>query len=202
MGRPRASEEGPSARERIEGAFWELLEERPFEELTVTDIAAAAHVNRNTFYYHFDGIEDLARTVIETMIPTQFIQALIGGITMGHIDMALIAGDDMTEMPYERVRLLVRSRSKWLGGLVRDEVLGLWIERLGLDSKAFTERDWCRINFVWNGILGVLATDGLESFEDYCAVLDSGIADAGASLMRSVLAEHMGKGPAGAAGGA
>lgn len=190
MGRPRASEEGPTARERCVGAFWSLLEERSFEEMTVRDIAATAQVNRNTFYYHFDNIEDLAREAIESMIPTQFVGALIGGITVGHIDMRLIADTGVTEKTYSRVRLLVRSHSSLLSSIVREKVLGMWLERLGLDADEFTARDWCRINFVWSGMMGFLGTDEIESFEDYCSVLDSGIADAGASLVRAILTDH------------
>ncbi len=40
-------------------AFWELLEEKPYKKITVKDIVDRCQVNRNTFYYHFDGITSL-----------------------------------------------------------------------------------------------------------------------------------------------
>lgn len=40
-------------------AFWELLEEKPYKKITVKDIVDRCQVNRNTFYYHFDGITTL-----------------------------------------------------------------------------------------------------------------------------------------------
>ena len=40
-------------------AFWELLEEKPYKKITVKDIVDRCQVNRNTFYYHFDGINSL-----------------------------------------------------------------------------------------------------------------------------------------------
>lgn len=55
-------------KEIIKETFWELLEEKPYNKITVQDI-----VNRNTFYYHFqdiptlmiDSIEDWMEKVIQ-----------------------------------------------------------------------------------------------------------------------------------------
>ena len=40
-------------------AFGELLEEKPFNKITITDITARCGLNRMTFYYHFDNIYEL-----------------------------------------------------------------------------------------------------------------------------------------------
>ena len=53
MPRPRRDSEILPAKERIENAFWELLAEREYGKITVTDIVRVANVNRNSFYYHF-----------------------------------------------------------------------------------------------------------------------------------------------------
>lgn len=37
----------------ISDAFWALLEEKPFNRITVQNIVECCQVNRNTFYYHF-----------------------------------------------------------------------------------------------------------------------------------------------------
>ena len=42
-------------RERIVEAFFSLYEGRALREVTVGEVAAAAHVNRSTFYEYFDG---------------------------------------------------------------------------------------------------------------------------------------------------
>lgn len=43
----------------IVDAFTELLNERPFDRITVTDITSRCGISRNTFYYHYSGIYDL-----------------------------------------------------------------------------------------------------------------------------------------------
>lgn len=40
-------------------AFLELLEEKPFNKITVKNIVERCQINRNTFYYHFHDILDL-----------------------------------------------------------------------------------------------------------------------------------------------
>ena len=43
----------------LKQAFMNLLEEHPFDDITVNMIAEECHVNRNTLYYHFQDIYDL-----------------------------------------------------------------------------------------------------------------------------------------------
>lgn len=64
MPRPRRDSEILPAKERLENAFWELLSEREYNKITVTDIVRTADVNRNSFYYHFSGLPELADSAI------------------------------------------------------------------------------------------------------------------------------------------
>ena len=47
-------------------AFWQLLEKKSYKKITVRDIVDFCQVNRNTFYYHFEGIPDLLRHAVKT----------------------------------------------------------------------------------------------------------------------------------------
>lgn len=49
----------------IVDTFWQLLEEKPYNKITVQDIVDRCHVNRNTFYYHFQDIPFLAEWSVE-----------------------------------------------------------------------------------------------------------------------------------------
>ncbi|MCD8199877.1 MAG: TetR family transcriptional regulator, partial [Coriobacteriaceae bacterium] len=68
MARPRKEQDGPSALERMEEAFWEELEEKPYAKITVTDIVKKAQVNRNAFYYHHDDLDDLAHKAVSNLL--------------------------------------------------------------------------------------------------------------------------------------
>ena len=49
-------------------AFGELLEEKPFNKITITDITAKCGLNRMTFYYHFENIYELMIWGLETQM--------------------------------------------------------------------------------------------------------------------------------------
>lgn len=43
----------------IASAFWQLLDEKSYSQITVKDIVTRCLINRNTFYYHFHDIPEL-----------------------------------------------------------------------------------------------------------------------------------------------
>ncbi|MDO4383617.1 MAG: TetR/AcrR family transcriptional regulator C-terminal domain-containing protein [Eubacteriales bacterium] len=55
-------------KEILRTAFWELLEEKPYSKITVQEIVDFCHVNRNTFYYHFQDIPTLMVDSVENWI--------------------------------------------------------------------------------------------------------------------------------------
>ena len=52
-------------KEIIKDTFWELLEEKQYNKITVKDIVNRCRVNRNTFYYYFPDIPTLMIDSIE-----------------------------------------------------------------------------------------------------------------------------------------
>ena len=69
----------------IKDTFITLLKEKPFNQITVKDIVDECGVNRNTFYYHYEDINDLLENVI-----TEETDILIKNYpTIDSIDMAV-----------------------------------------------------------------------------------------------------------------
>lgn len=64
MPRPRRDSEILPAKERMENTFWDILAQREYRKITVTDIVKEAEVNRNSFYYHFSDLSELADSAI------------------------------------------------------------------------------------------------------------------------------------------
>ncbi len=50
---------GEKTKEKIAAAFKQLMVQRPFDNITITDITDACGLNRLTFYYHFQDKYDL-----------------------------------------------------------------------------------------------------------------------------------------------
>lgn len=49
----------------IEQAFFELVEERGYENVHLVDIASRAEVNRNTIYLHYESKEGIIKDIVE-----------------------------------------------------------------------------------------------------------------------------------------
>lgn len=46
--------------------FWQLLDEKPYNKITVKDIVNRCQISRNTFYYHFHDITELLEITLKT----------------------------------------------------------------------------------------------------------------------------------------
>ena len=58
----------------IRESFLKLLNQKPLKQITIKDIVEDCGVNRNTFYYHFQGVPDL----IEHILADESKKLLIG----------------------------------------------------------------------------------------------------------------------------
>jgi AcrR family transcriptional regulator len=56
------------SKSRIRSAFLELLHEKNFEKITVTDIVSRANINRSTFYAHYPDMIGLLDEIQEEII--------------------------------------------------------------------------------------------------------------------------------------
>ncbi len=52
----------------MKDALLELMEEKPFEKIRVTDVCAAAEVNRSTFYAHYSDTRGLLTEIEDELI--------------------------------------------------------------------------------------------------------------------------------------
>lgn len=81
----------------LASALKTLMEKRPLNKITVTDIALECGINRMTFYYHFEDIYDLVAWIFRTDI---FVD-----------DMNWFVGDGWQESMTECFKRLVENRS-------------------------------------------------------------------------------------------
>ena len=48
----------------IQGAFIQLIKEKGYQNVSVSEIALKAKINRNTFYLHYDTKDDLIKKMM------------------------------------------------------------------------------------------------------------------------------------------
>ena len=51
--------------QKLYDAFWRLLEEKPYAQISVSELLARADVSRGDFYYHYRNLADLAKEAVE-----------------------------------------------------------------------------------------------------------------------------------------
>lgn len=56
----------PDTKETIVKAYLTLLEEKELDKISVTDLVEACDISRQTFYYHFDGIDAMLDWAFKT----------------------------------------------------------------------------------------------------------------------------------------
>lgn len=56
---------GSNAKELIVDTFLSLLNENDYDKITVTDLVESCKISRQTFYYHFNSIEEMIKWAFE-----------------------------------------------------------------------------------------------------------------------------------------
>jgi AcrR family transcriptional regulator len=110
---PTQQERSRRTRDALVAAAWALLQQRPWQEITVADIAAGAGCSVGSFYSRFKDkdafFESLTATWLEQRIESQ--QAVLAGLGP--------ADDVLGEAILGTYRFLMRHRHFWRAALVR-----------------------------------------------------------------------------------
>jgi AcrR family transcriptional regulator len=168
MARPKADSNTPSARERIETAFWDMLASVPFSQITVSAISSKAGVNHNTFYYHFSSIEDLAEKVfVDNMLP-ELPQLMLPVLSGDRSSADRPEGGDVPDAArvsahFRRARLYASSGSALLIGILRDSIAKLWLDAAGLEDSQLNASERDQLAFIFGGIVSMIAEMGDEA---------------------------------------
>ncbi len=168
MARPKKSESQQAATVKIENAFWALLEKESFSNITVRLLSQEAGINRNSFYYHYDDMNDLAskafRNNANEEVSGLLISALLSSVDgPGHTE-----GPDGPERPAFDPALIARSRrimlcagsdSSYLRALVENMLKRIWLEAFSIREDLLSDSEKLQITFIFSGLTAVLGSE-------------------------------------------
>lgn len=172
MPRPRHDSELLPAKERMRNAFWALLEDREYRKITVTDIVREAQVNRNSFYYHYGSLSELADDAILQEVENTSIAQLVDETTDDHgipsmdddavrehwhkrISAAINSSEHRTRLNHMALLAGPHSPPELMDSL-RDFTRMTLFTALKLDESDMTLRSDLYIDFAVGGILAIL----------------------------------------------
>lgn len=156
MARPKRDAPGPDARERLVSAFWDMLARMPFDEITIGGISRVANVSPNTLYYHFDGLLDIAREAVESELSEEVAMKMLGNATGDGLPL-LVSADSRDGLRLSRIGLAASSGSARLTAMLVDILKGAWCTLAGRTVESLTEGESMDLDFVYGGLVSVLA---------------------------------------------
>jgi AcrR family transcriptional regulator len=140
----------------LKEAFMELLAEKPYESITVSDVARKADLNRGTFYAHFDNVDDLMRAVMSDTADTISVflsKAVENGFLEDPLPVLTQVGEYL-DQNRELTRKLVESRSVEPFVLALESRFRAWVqERIPVSTPK--EKEACAFvtDYVAGGVL-------------------------------------------------
>ena len=94
----------------IRNAFAELLSEKPYEEITVTDITELADINRKTFYNYYAGVYEVVAEIEDS---------IIASLDDALRDVNLNTAIQNPQIIFERIAEIIHSDLDFYGHLLR-----------------------------------------------------------------------------------
>lgn len=157
MGRPKDG--SPTADARIEAAFFDVLTTTPFDKITVSAVVAAAGVNRNSFYYHFSDLDDLARSAISNLLIPEIPRLLASGFAVESEQI-----DDLLNRAATGTGSLLRvpivmgpHSTAALRNMLKTALLELWLEVFELVPDELDHATAATVDFALGGMLEMLS---------------------------------------------
>lgn len=159
VARPKRVEGQKGAYERMEDAFWEMLAEMPYRRMTGKEVCARAQVSHNSFYYHFENMNDMAHKMFDRLVLPEIPSAMLRSVGA---DMPLagnIASIPDFEQRLNRMRLFARDGSPFLADLLRTSIKNAWFAAMGIDENELTAADQVDLTFIFGGYLALFGSD-------------------------------------------
>lgn len=186
MARPRQDAPGPSARDRLIGAFWEMLARMPFDDITIGAISREANVSQNTLYYHFDGLLDIAKAAVEAELSEEIAHKMLGSATEDGPVLLLVSGP-RDSLRLSRIGLVASGGSARLTSMLIGMLKAAWCNLSNRTLDSLTKEESMDLDFIYGGLVSVLANpatrEDTQNLADFLArPLGKGIASTMAAL--------------------
>ena len=159
MPRPKYQKDDERAREKLIRAFWDGIGDMPFHKLTVTEVIRRAGLNRNSFYYHFECIDDMAEKVVEETLMRDLPGILVSELNNGsHSTVDFLLSDKGLRERFDHVCLLAgKNSSPQLQEMLKTAIADNWKSFLSIETGKLSHEDRLVFEFCLGGVLSLLA---------------------------------------------
>lgn len=156
MARPKKSGNEPSALERMEAAFWEMLSEMPYESITISSLAHRANVNHNTIYYYYECIDQMALDLFDKTLPKNIGSLFLSVIHSGPSMFREVLSDEKTFEQWRKIHLFLRSDSPFLIDHLKKRLIESWCQAMNIRPDNLTQDQRLELEFIFSGMSAAL----------------------------------------------
>ena len=157
MARPAYDNSQLTAKARLKESFWKLLSETNYSHITVKKLSALAQVNPNTFYYHYNTMDDLALDAlndeklyeIPSIIRTKILSD--NQISLGEALEYIVINER-----WKRIRLFIISDSTILQQHFYNTMEQFWLSLIGVPKENLSEADYLDFTFILHGAISII----------------------------------------------
>jgi len=176
MARPRKGD-GVPAKERLEDAFWHMLAEKPFMDMTISALSNRAGVNHNTFYYYYESLDDMAQKLLVKNLIPELPERVLDAFTGGQLDPEQIFGDEDILLRFRHLSLMAGSHgTAWMVDALKRAVMELWFDSFGIQQSDLDIQQEMILTFIISGLLAVVGEYGLEAVpSQFGFIMESGL---------------------------
>ncbi len=156
MARPKSDPNVKPARTRIIDAFWHLLNNCSYNDITIQSLSIEAGVNHNTFYYHFQDIDDLARIAFLENLDSEASRELLNNLfSVTPTPTAMFQSKELL-LRGGRARLFTRGDSTYLTDIFKSAVSSAWLEAIGTTYDSLAPEDKMDLDFIFSGLTAII----------------------------------------------
>ena len=159
MARPKANLGENSAENRITEAFWKILRDGSYADVTIKRLAMEADVNHKTIYYHFGNVDGLAKVAFDKNLSEAEPQVILSAVLTGSVNSVDFFGNERLFACFQRLRLFMREDSAYLNGIVRETLLSQWLQSVGKSEEDLSSEEKTDLNFIISGLIAVLGSE-------------------------------------------
>lgn len=158
MSRPKSNGSELSAKMRIEEAFWKLLEEMPYEDISIKRLSSQANVNHKMIYYYYNNIDDIAQHLFEENIRIYFTESnpLLSVLSGQQGD---FLNNQFLEIGAKRALLYGTSDSAFLNTIFKQYIRKNWLLSLNITEDNLSENEKVDLEFIISGMISLLGKD-------------------------------------------
>ena len=157
MARPAYDNSQLTAKARLKESFWKLLSETNYSHITVKKLSSLAKVNPNTFYYHYNTMDDLALDAlndeklyeIPSIIRTKILSD--NQISLGEALEYIVINER-----WKRIRLFIISDSTILQQHFYNTMEQFWLSLIGVPKENLSEADYLDFTFILHGAISII----------------------------------------------